>query len=101
MKTKTTFTEEQKRLYNIAAAEYQALSEPEPDDLQRAADRWLTGIMEGKQVRLDWQTKWALGEEEKDGGIAERLVTKHLAEAFRIRTYDDIVAYTPLDEEEE
>jgi hypothetical protein len=106
MKAKTTFTEEQKRLYNLAYEEYWALKEPEPilpnpDEMQRAADRWLAGIMDGKPVPLDLPTKWALGADEEEGGIAARPVTAHIAKAFVIKTYDDIVMFTPLDEDEE
>jgi hypothetical protein len=93
METKT-YTESQTRLYDQALAEIAELPLPNPDDVQRAADAWLNGILEGKKVPLDLYTRWALGAwEEEDFGIQEREVPKHIAEAFAIRTYGDLISY--------
>jgi hypothetical protein len=89
-----TYTAEQERLYNQALAEIAELPLPDPDDVQRAADAWLNGILEGKPVKLDLYTRWALGAfEEEDYGIQEREVPKHIAEAFAIRTYGDLISF--------
>jgi hypothetical protein len=97
-----TYTAEQQRLYNQALAEIAELPLPNADDVQRAADAWLNGILEGKPVPLDWPTRWALGldDEEEDAGIQEREVPKHIAEAFAIRTYGDLISFdSPLNDE--
>jgi hypothetical protein len=89
-----TYTAEQQRLYNLALAEIAELPLPNPDDVQRAADAWLNGILEGKPVKLDLYTRWALGAfEEEDFGIQEREVPEHIAEAFTIRTYGDLISF--------
>jgi hypothetical protein len=96
-----TYTAEQQRLYNQALAEIAELPLPNPDDVQRAADAWLNGILEGKPVKLDLYTRWALGAfEEEDYGIQEREVPKHIAEAFAIRTYSDLISFDGSDPEE-
>lgn len=94
-----TYTAEQQRLWNQALAEIQALEEPEqplppdPDDMQKAADVWLNGILTSKPVPLDWTTRWALGSdnEEEEGGIQDRELPKHLAEAFGFSRYGDLI----------
>jgi hypothetical protein len=97
-----TYSKEQERLYNQALAEIKELEEPVPPDadrMQETADAWLNGILEGKTVPLDWHTRWALGsdDEEEEGGIQDRPVPKHIAEAFAIRTYGDLISYdSPL-----
>jgi hypothetical protein len=89
-----TYTAEQQRLYNLALAEIAELPLPNPDDVQRAADAWLNGILEGKPVKLDLYTRWALGaHEEEDDGISDREVPQHIAEAFAIRTYGDLISF--------
>jgi hypothetical protein len=90
-----TYTAEQTRLYDQALAELAELPLPNPDDVQRAADAWLNGLVEGKPVPLDLYTRWALGafEEEEEFGIQEREVPKHIAEAFAIRTYGDLISF--------
>jgi hypothetical protein len=96
-----TYTAEQQRLYNLALAEIAEIPIPDADDVQRAADAWLNGILEGKPVKLDLYTRWALGSwEEEDFGIQEREVPKHIAEAFAIRTYGDLISFDGSDPEE-
>ena len=74
METKT-YTAEQDRLYYQALAEIAELPLPNPDDVQRAADAWLEGILAGKSIKLDLYTRWALGAfEEEDKQGLERIV---------------------------
>jgi hypothetical protein len=95
-----TYTAEQQKLWNQALAEIKALEEPEqpvppdPDEMQEAADAWLNGILVGKPAPLNWTTRWALGsdDEEEEGGIQDRAVPKHIAEAFAISRYGDLIA---------
>jgi hypothetical protein len=101
METKT-YTVEQDRLYYQALAEIAELQLPNADDVQRAADAWLNGILEGKPVKLDLYTRWALGAfEDEDDGIQEREVPKHIAEAFAIRTYGDLISFGVDDDPDE
>ena len=92
-----TYTAEQQRLWNQALAEIKALEEPvkpDADEMQAAADAWLNGILVGKPVPLNWTTRWALGsdDEEEEGGIQDREVPKHIAEAFAISRYGDVIS---------
>jgi hypothetical protein len=102
MKTEKTitYTAEQQRLFNQALSDIKALEEPErpeppdPDEMQEAADAWLNGILVGKPVPLNWTTRWALGSdnEEEEGGIQDRAVPKHIAEAFAISQYGELIS---------
>jgi hypothetical protein len=94
-----TYTAEQQRLWNQALDEIKALEEPEqpvppdPDEMQEAADAWLNGILVGKPVPLNWTTRWALGSDDRDeGGISHRPVPNHIAEAFAISRYGELIS---------